>query len=69
MDSITAVEPPLTTPGLPGGITTTNPANDTQIISLDLNQEPKVRTKLRLYAILLALYVLSPANRLHLSTG
>ena len=56
MDDITAVKPAAMphaepAPELP-------PANNEHTIEpLDLVQEPKVRTKLRIYSILVALYV------------
>lgn len=58
MDIITAAEPPLVHAGLPAELPAAGifPGN-TPITSLDLTESPKVRTKLRLYAILLALYV------------
>lgn len=65
MDSITPVaklpagavaEPPVV-----GVITNMNPVIPTAPLDLDENDSPKVRTKLRLYAILAALYVGHPA--------
>ncbi|KAF4629725.1 hypothetical protein G7Y89_g8421 [Cudoniella acicularis] len=58
MDIITTAEPPLVHAGLPAeppaaGVSPSN----TPITPLDLIEGPKVRTKLRLYAILLALYL------------
>jgi len=59
MDTITTAEPPLVHAGLPAELPAAgvSPSN-TLITPLDLIDGPKVRTKLRLYAILLALYVI-----------
>lgn len=58
MDIITTAEPPLVHTGLPAELPAAggSPSN-APITPLDLIDGPKVRTKLRLYAILLALYV------------
>jgi len=58
MDIITIAEPPLVHAELLAELPATgvSPTN-TPIMPLDLIEGPKVRTKLRLYAILLALYV------------
>lgn len=58
MDIITTAEPPLVHTGLPAELPTAgvSPSN-TPVTPLDLIDDPKVRTKLRLYAILLGLYV------------
>ncbi|MCJ1383356.1 hypothetical protein MMC17_006469 [Xylographa soralifera] len=52
MDNITAVKPAIADAGLPAEL---RPNEDT-IDPLDLLEDPKVRTKLRTYAILVALY-------------
>jgi hypothetical protein len=58
MDIITTAEPPLIHAGLPGELPAlaVSPSN-AAITPLDLIEGPKVRTKLRLYAILFGLYV------------
>jgi len=58
MDVITTAEPPLVHAGLPVELPAAvgSPSNN-PITPLDLMDDPKIRTKLRLYAILLALYV------------
>jgi hypothetical protein len=58
MDTITTAEPPLVHARLPAELPAAgvSPSN-TPITPLDLIDGPKVRTKLRLYAILFALYV------------
>ncbi|KAL3418139.1 major facilitator superfamily transporter [Phlyctema vagabunda] len=53
MDTITTAEPPLAHAGLPAE---GSPSNS-PIVPLDIIDGPKVRTKLRLYAILSALYL------------
>jgi len=73
MDVMTAVEPPLVHAGLPAELPDgrVSPSN-TPITPLDLIEGPKVRTKLRLYAILLALYVPDPSpvfSQYHLANG
>ena len=55
MDDITAVKPAAMPDAGPAPELTTH--NQPTIEPLDLVQEPKVRTKLRIYSILLALYV------------
>jgi hypothetical protein len=61
MDIITASEPPLVHAAFPAEIPAAEtPPIDIPIESLDLIESPKVRTKLRLYAILSALYVAYP---------
>ena len=58
MDIITASEPPMVHAGFPAELPAAEvPPSDIPIEPLDLIESPKVRTKLRLYAILLALYV------------
>ena len=60
MDIITTAEPPLVHDGLPAELPAAGASSsNTPITPLDLIEDPKVRTKLRLYAILLALYVTS----------
>jgi hypothetical protein len=64
MDTITTAEPPLVHDGshaeLPaGGVSPLNPPG-TPVTPLDLIEVTNVRTKLRLYAILSALYVTQP---------
>ena len=55
MDDITAVKPAAMPDAAPAPEL---PANDEPTLEpLDLVQEPKVRTKLRIYSILVALYV------------
>ncbi|KAM3076252.1 hypothetical protein ACMFMG_006240 [Clarireedia jacksonii] len=58
VDTITNVEPPLVYNGLPVELPDTgvSPIN-TPIMPIDIIEGPKVRTKLRLYAILSALYL------------
>lgn len=58
MNIIAPAEPPLAHAELPPEISASgvSPSND-PITPLDLVDGPKVRTKLRLYSILLALYV------------
>lgn len=53
MDNITALKPAAPD----AGSTAELPPNENTIEPLDLLKEPKVRTKLRIYAILVALYV------------
>lgn len=62
MDIITTAEPPSIHAGSPAELPVAggSPSN-TQITPLDLVEGPKVRTKLRQYSILLALYVTLPA--------
>jgi len=58
MDIITHAEPPLVQTGSPPELSATELSpSDIPIEPLDLIESPKVRTKLRLYAILSALYV------------
>lgn len=58
MDVTKVLEPPLLLDGLPPQVsTTTNPPDAVHIAPLDQEETPKVRTKLRLYLILTALYV------------
>jgi hypothetical protein len=61
MDIITASDSPMVHAGFPAELPATevSPSN-IPIKPLDLIESPKVRTKLRLYAILLALYVTYP---------
>jgi hypothetical protein len=47
-------------PTVPAGLPADPPATDAPIVPLDLEESPKVRTKLRLYTILSALYVTYP---------
>lgn len=54
MDTIATADPPLAHSALPAE----SSPNDASITPLDLMEGPKVRTKLRLYAILIALYVI-----------
>ena len=55
MDDITALEPAVVDAGTP---TPAGPSpNEHTVEPLDLIEHPKVRTKLRVYAILVALYV------------
>lgn len=61
MDIITASEPPLVHAGFPAELPAAEvPPSDIPIEPLDLIESPKVRTKLRLYAILSALFVAYP---------
>lgn len=53
MDNITALKPAMADVGPPAEL----PSNEHTIEPLDLLEDPKVRTKLRIYAILVALYV------------
>ena len=53
MDNITPLKPAMADAGPPAEL----PPNEHTIEPLDLIEEPKVRTKLRIYAILAALYV------------
>jgi hypothetical protein len=58
LDIIKASEPPLVHAGLPVELpATTVPPSDIPIAPLDLEENPKRRSKLRLYIILSALYV------------
>jgi hypothetical protein len=58
LDITKASEPPLIHAGLPAELSaTTVPPSDIPIALLDLEESPKLRTKLRLYIILTALYV------------
>lgn len=61
MNTITTAKPALINDGLPATQLAADgvPLSDTPITPLDLIEEPQIRTKLRLYAILSALYVLS----------
>lgn len=54
-DNITAIKP--TTPDAGTPATAELPPNEQTVEPLDLIEAPKVRTKLRIYAILVALYV------------
>lgn len=54
-DNITAIKP--TTPDAGTPATAELPPNEQAVEPLDLIEAPKVRTKLRIYAILVALYV------------
>lgn len=56
MDNITPHKPAVADTGPPAEL----PPNERTIEPLDLIEEPKVRTKLRIYAILAALYVHCP---------
>lgn len=56
MDNITALKPAIPDARPPAEL----PPNSHTIEPLDLHQDQKVRTKLRLYAILIALYVPRP---------
>jgi hypothetical protein len=58
MDTISTTKPPLVHDGLPTALPAVgiSPAH-APLTPLDLSDAPTVRTKLRLYAILLALYV------------
>lgn len=56
MGNITALKPAMADAGPPAEL----PPNESTIEPLDLLEEPKVRTKLRIYAILVALYVHCP---------
>jgi hypothetical protein len=59
MDIITTAEPPLAHDVMPGEPSAAGHSlSNTIMTPLDLIEGPKVRTKLRLYAILLALYVI-----------
>lgn len=61
IDIMTNAEPPLVQAGLPAELPAAGiPATDAPITPLDLIEGTKIRTKLRLYAILFALYVTSP---------
>ena len=55
-ENITTLKPAVTDAGPP----TELPANEPPIEPLDLLEAPKVRTKLRIYSILVALYVSYP---------
>jgi hypothetical protein len=57
MDNITAVQPAM----LDAGPSEEILPNDPTIEPLDEVEDPKVRTKLRIYAILVALYVIAPS--------
>lgn len=63
---ITPAEPPLLPPGVPveHGVADVSP-HATPGEPLNMAETPKVRTKLRLYAILCALYVSAPASHSH----
>ena len=52
-DNITAVGPALADAGSPAEL----PSNERTVEQFETFNDPKVRTKLRLYAILVALYV------------
>jgi hypothetical protein len=63
MDISKASEPPL--PAAVTGAespTISVPQNNEPVTSIDLDENPKVRTKLQVYAILTALYVGSPKS-------
>jgi len=58
LDITKASEPPLVQDGIPAELpATTVPPSDIPIAPLDLEESPKLRTQLRLYIILTALYV------------
>jgi hypothetical protein len=58
LDIAKASEPPLVLPVLPAELpATTVPPSNIPITPLNLEESPKLRTKLRLYIILTALYV------------
>ena len=62
MDTITASEPQVVLAGSSAELLAAEvPPSDNPIEPLNLIDNPKVRTKLRLYAILSALYVAYPA--------
>jgi hypothetical protein len=62
LDITPASEPPLVHAGLPAELpAATVPPSDKPIAPLDLEESPKLRTKLRLYIILTALYVAYPS--------
>ena len=62
MDTTKASEPPLLHDGLRAELpATTGPPSAVPIAPLDQEESPEVRTKLRLYLILTALYVTHPA--------
>lgn len=54
-DDITTIKPTVPDAGTPA--TAELPPNEQTIEPLDLIEAPKVRTKLRIYAILIALYI------------
>lgn len=56
VDNIKALKPAMADAGPPAEL----PPNEHTIEPLDLLEEPRVRTKLRIYAILVALYVRYP---------
>jgi MFS family permease len=62
LDITKASDPPLVHAGFPAELpATTVPPSDVPIAPLDLEESPKLRTKLRLYIILTALYVAYPS--------
>ena len=60
MDNITALKPEVADAGNPAELS----PNEPTIEPLDLVEHPKVRTKLRIYAILVSLYVNYPIQAL-----
>ena len=61
LDITKSSEPPLVHAGLPAELPTmTIPPSDIPIAPLDIEEGPKLRTKLRLFVILTALYVAYP---------
>jgi len=63
LDITKASKPPLVHAGLPAELpATTVPSIGIFIAPLDLEETRKLRTKLRLYTILTALYVTLPPN-------
>ena len=57
IDNITVLSPAAADAGPPAEV----PPNERTIEPLDLVEEPKIRTKLRIYAIVFALCVLTPS--------
>ena len=64
MDNITAVKPALADAGSPAEPS----SNEHTIEPLDLVENPKARTKLRIYAILVSLYVHCPLSSWRVSS-
>ena len=63
MEIAIAAEPALINAGIPAEFTAMEtPRNDNPIQPLDMVENPKVRSKLRLWAILSALYVMTPTT-------